>query len=194
METETQITKKAKASLMRQQKLLALNADDQKEFEKMVKKAKKKGPGRPKQKAVMCVRHLANEFQEKELKGYFGQFGKINRLRLARSRKTGNSRGYAFIEFDDQKDAKIAAKTMDKYLMHEKIMRCDIIPKEKVHADIFKGCNQEYFFGALYRKNRRVYNQAKTEKSTKRALAKREDKDAKLRAILKAHGLETGIC
>ena len=35
----------------------------------------------------MYVGHLHNEFTERELRGYFGQFGNIVRLRLSRSKK-----------------------------------------------------------------------------------------------------------
>ena len=34
------------------------------------------------------------------MKGFFSQFGTITRLRLARSKRTGNSKHYAFIEFE----------------------------------------------------------------------------------------------
>ena len=44
----------------------------------------------PKESAVLYVGHLAPEFREKELEGYFGQFGPIIRCRLSRSKKTGN--------------------------------------------------------------------------------------------------------
>ena len=39
------------------------------------------GPG------VMYVGHLSPEFLEPEIRGYFGQFGTIQRCRLSRSKK-----------------------------------------------------------------------------------------------------------
>ena len=41
----------------------------------------------------------------------------MNKIRVSRSKKTGRSRGYAFIEFEKRDVAEVAAKTMDKYMM-----------------------------------------------------------------------------
>lgn len=41
---------------------------------------------------------------------YFTQFGKVTKVRLSRSKKTANSRGYAFLEFQSAEVAKIAAE------------------------------------------------------------------------------------
>lgn len=48
---------------------------------------------------------------------YFKQFGKVSSLRICRSRATGRSKGYGFVEFANSEVAKIAAETMDNYLM-----------------------------------------------------------------------------
>jgi len=44
-------------------------------------------------------RHLIKGFNEKELKGFFNQFGEVSKLRVSRSKKTARSKGYAFLEF-----------------------------------------------------------------------------------------------
>lgn len=179
------------ASLNRQKKLLALNAGDQKSYEKKVKKLKKKGTGKLEGgPGVLYVGHLSPEFLEPEIRGYFGQFGTIQRCRLSRSKKTGRSRGFAFIEFSDIKDAKIAAKTMDKYLMHERIMKCAIIPKEKVHESLWKGANQKWNHGGLYRKQRMLYNKEKTSDQVTAAKTRRDTKDEQLKAYLKELGVD----
>merc|ERR1711990_430940 len=192
VETQEPVPPKANsASLNRQKKLLALNAENQKSYEKKVKKLKKKGTGKLEGgPGVMYVGHLSPEFLEPEIRGYFGQFGTIQRCRLSRSKKTGRSRGFAFIEFSDIKDAKIAAKTMDKYLMHERIMKCAIIPKDKVHESLWKGANQKWNHGGLYRKQRMLYNKEKTSEQISAAKTKREAKDIKLKAFLKELGVD----
>merc|ERR1712142_168403 len=194
MSVETQETvppKTNSASLNRQKKLLALDAENQKSYEKKVKKLKKKGTGKLEGgPGVMYVGHLSPEFLEPEIRGYFGQFGTIQRCRLSRSKKTGRSRGFAFIEFSDIKDAKIAAKTMDKYLMHERIMKCAIIPKEKVHESLWKGANQKWNHGGLYRKQRMLYNKEKTNEQITAAKTRRDTKDEQLKAYLKELGVD----
>ena len=38
--------------------------------------------------------------------------------------QTGNSRGYAYIQFAHDEVAKIVAETMNNYLMFEKLIKC----------------------------------------------------------------------
>jgi RNA recognition motif. (a.k.a. RRM, RBD, or RNP domain) len=47
---------------------------------------------------------------------YFSQFGTITKLRLSRNKKTGNSKHYAFLEFQSLEVARIAAEAMDGYM------------------------------------------------------------------------------
>jgi len=192
-QVKTPVTPQSQKALSRQKKLLALNAEDQKTYEKKVKKLRKKGTVSKRESGVLYVGHLHSEFTEQQLRGYFGQFGNILRLRLSRSKKTGHSRGFGFIEFDDLKDAKIAAKTMDKYLMHQRLMKCAVISKDKVHADLFKGINRPWRFGAGYRSQRRKYNKTRTEERMKIILDKRKSKDAKISKKLKELGIDYAL-
>ena len=59
-------------------------------------------------KGIVYIGHLPKGFEEDELRKFFEQFGKINKLRVSRSKKTGRSRGYAFLEFKDKEVAEIA--------------------------------------------------------------------------------------
>ena len=93
---------------------------------------------------VIYLGHLPETFEEAELRGFLGQFGQVTRVKLSRARKTANSRGYGFVEFDDAEVAAIVADTMSGYLMGEKRVVCHILPKEKVHADLFKGANRVF--------------------------------------------------
>jgi len=56
----------------------------------------------------------------------------VLRVRVARSKKTGNFKGYSFVLFDDVDVAQIAAEAMDGYLMFEKRMTCKRLTSEKV--------------------------------------------------------------
>jgi nucleolar protein 15 len=78
------------------------------------------------------------------MKKYFAQFGKVNKLRLSRNKKTGASKHYAFVEFQSQEVADIVARTMNNYLLFGHILKVHLIPTDQVHADLFKGANQRF--------------------------------------------------
>lgn len=92
-------------------------------------------------KGVLYIKHIPHGFYEEEMKKYFSQFGKVTNLRLSRSGKTGRSRGYAFVEFLSEDVAKIAAETMDGYLLFNKILKCSVLPRDRVPKGLFKGLN-----------------------------------------------------
>ena len=88
---------------------------------------------------VIYLGHIPKGFEETELSAFLGQFGKVTRLKLSRSKKTANSRGYAFIEFVSQQVAAVVAETMSGYLIDSKRMVCHVLPKDKVRDDMFSG-------------------------------------------------------
>ena len=71
-------------------------------------------------KGIVYVGHLPKGFEEGELRKFFEQFGKVNKLRVSRSKKTARTRGYAFIEFASKDVAEIAVKTMNGYMLFHK--------------------------------------------------------------------------
>ncbi|KAK7077509.1 nucleolar protein [Halocaridina rubra] len=77
---------------------------------------------------LICITNLPHGFYEHQLQGYFSQFGDVSRVRLVRSKRTGRSCGYAYIEFCHDEVAKIAAKAMNNYLTFGKIMKCISMP------------------------------------------------------------------
>ena len=50
---------------------------------------------------------------EDDLRGEFEEYGPIKSVVLVRHRETGKSRGYAFVEFDDEKDMPRAVRHAD---------------------------------------------------------------------------------
>lgn len=78
------------------------------------------------------------------MRAYFSQFGTIQRLRLSRNKHTGHSKHYAFLQFASSEVAKIAADTMDNYLMFGHILKCKIVPKEQVQENLWKGANKRF--------------------------------------------------
>ncbi|KAM6979341.1 MKI67 FHA domain-interacting nucleolar phosphoprotein [Tautogolabrus adspersus] len=170
--------------------LLALNPKQESEFKKKVQEAKKnksrKGisvtPG------VIYVGHLPLGLFEPQLKTYFEQFGKVQRLRLSRSKKTGGSKGYAFVEFDCDEVAKIVAETMNNYLMGERLIKCHVMPPEKVHEKLFDGSKREFKKPSYPAVDR--YNKTRSEEQITKMKEKLLKKESKLRKRLAAHGIE----
>ncbi|ODV83861.1 hypothetical protein CANARDRAFT_202174 [[Candida] arabinofermentans NRRL YB-2248] len=95
-------------------------------------------------KAVVYVGRIPHGFHEDELRKYFGQFGEITRLRLSRNKKTGKSKHYGFIEFQELQIAKIAVETMNNYLIFNHLLKCSILPIEKIHDSLFNGSNIKF--------------------------------------------------
>lgn len=68
-----------------------------------------KGPefSDPKNRGSVYISHVPHGFYEKQMRAFFSQFGTVTNLRLGRSKKTGKSRGYAFVEFKFMEVAKV---------------------------------------------------------------------------------------
>lgn len=106
-------------------------------FPQLQKKLNKKSAKKD-DRGVVFIKHLPHGFFEQQLKNYFEQFGTVTRLRLARSKRTGSSKGYAFVEFEYPEVAQVAAETMDNYLMFKKLVKAAYIPPEKQQYNYFK--------------------------------------------------------
>jgi nucleolar protein 15 len=98
----------------------------------------------PEEPGVIYIGRVPHGFYEHEMKQYFSQFGPISRLRLSRNKKTGASKHFAFVEFNEASTADIVSKTMDNYLLFGHILKCRVVPKEQVHDDLFKGANKRF--------------------------------------------------
>ncbi|UJO24792.1 uncharacterized protein CLAFUR5_13744 [Fulvia fulva] len=90
---------------------------------------------------AIYIGRLPHGFFEKQLHAYLSQFGTITpgHLRLARNKKTGKSKHYAFIEFESASVADIVAKTMDKYLLFGHILQVRRVPAEQVTEGMWEG-------------------------------------------------------
>lgn len=93
---------------------------------------------------VIYIGHIPYGFFEHEIRQYLTQFGPVTNLRLSRNKKTGASKGYAFVEFADASTAAIVAKTMDAYLLFGRILKVKLVPKDSQHENLFKGANRRF--------------------------------------------------
>jgi nucleolar protein 15 len=108
------------------------------------KRLKKGGANDNDSSSVIYLGHIPHGFYEKEMRGFFTQFGEILRIRLSRNKKTGNSKHYAFIEFQHDNVAQIVADTMDGYYLFDKRLVSHVVPAKKVHEKMFAGANKKF--------------------------------------------------
>lgn len=87
---------------------------------------------------AIYLSHIPHGFYEREMKSYFSQFGEVTNLKLIRSKRTGRSRGFAFIEFATSIAAKDAAETNNNYLLFEKVMKCRYIDPASLKPNTFR--------------------------------------------------------
>ena len=131
-----------------------INKDNIKKSKSRIEKTQKaiESLTKPKKTSVIYVGHLPWGFDEKALYKYFSQFGTINRLYNPRSTLSGRSKGYAFIEFLDEKTAEIAAKTMNNYILFDRILKCNVIEDKSKYDNMFKNAKKKFVFNDKYKK------------------------------------------
>merc|ERR1712240_643232 len=89
---------------------------DQVESDEGLKKPLRSREG--KNRGVIYISHIPHGFYEQAMRKFFGQFGSVTNLRLARSKKTGKSCGYAFVEF---KYKEVATERVSRAIFRGKI-------------------------------------------------------------------------
>eukprot|EP00088_Acartia_fossae_P002596 TRINITY_DN1106_c0_g1_i1.p1 TRINITY_DN1106_c0_g1~~TRINITY_DN1106_c0_g1_i1.p1 ORF type:complete len:295 (-),score=91.32 TRINITY_DN1106_c0_g1_i1:112-969(-) len=144
---------------------------------------------------VVYLSHIPHGFYEKQMREFFSQFGAVTNLRLGRSKRTGRSRGYAFIEFQFHEVAKIVAETMNNYLMNNRIMKCQLIPKEQCSRAIFMGKVKPSLPPgvAVRRLNKKVTNATKSNQTNMKRKANQRRKLKGISKKLEAQGIDYKI-
>jgi nucleolar protein 15 len=77
---------------------------------------------------VIYIGHIPPEFEERDLRMFLSQFGKVERCRISRSVKTGFPRGYAFCKFTDAETATIVAETLQGYFLGKRRLVAHLVP------------------------------------------------------------------
>jgi nucleolar protein 15 len=143
-----------------------------------------------KESNVIYLGRIPHGFYEKEMMGFFKQFGHVRRLRLSRNRRTGNSKHYAFIQFEESEVARIVANTMNDYRLFDHVLSCQIVPPQAIHERMFVGANKVYKPQPLRAIARNQHNAHKSYeqqvKVNKRLVAKENQK----RKVLQALGID----
>ncbi|NXM84263.1 MK67I protein, partial [Oenanthe oenanthe] len=102
--------------------------------------------------------------------------------------QTGASKGYAFMEFESDDVAKIVADTMNNYLFSERLLKCHVVPPERVHAELFRGC--ERLFRQPSQPAVRRYNRSRSLLQRARMTQRLLRKERLLRKRLAEKGLD----
>jgi nucleolar protein 15 len=135
---------------------------------------------------IVYVGHVPHGFYEGQLRSYLSQFGALRHVYLSRSRRTGKSRGYAFVQFEDALVARIAAETLHGYPLGGKVLRAHVVDPQKAHPLLFAFADRKWTAIPWRRLVRELQAAPKTgaaaAKKLRRALTREAAQEAKLRA------------
>ncbi|EFN54541.1 hypothetical protein CHLNCDRAFT_12701, partial [Chlorella variabilis] len=134
--------------------------------------------------------HIPHGFYEKQLKEYFSQFGRVTKVRLSRSKKTGKSKHYAFLEFGSAEVAAIAAGAMDGYMLLSQKLAARVLGKEEVHPDLFKGANRVFKKVPWGNIERERHNRARTPAGEERRVRQAVERDQRRQQRIAKAGIE----
>jgi len=161
-----------------------------KQKKKGSKSLDKSGDKEAKLSKVLYIGHIPKEFQERELKIFLQQFGNLRRLRLSRSTKTGNPRGFAFVEFVSHDVAKIVMETLSGYFVGNRRLVCEWIPDPKIKRLFFdtRKAVARREMARLQERSRREHNLAnlkggKMEEITKKLISRQKKKQSQLKKL-----------
>ncbi|KAG5419514.1 NOP15 [Candida metapsilosis] len=137
---------------------------------------------------VIYIGRLPDGFQESELRKYFQQFGAIKQLILPRNKKSGKSKHFAYIEFESVDVAKIAAETMNNYLLFGHLLKCDYV--ENPHKDVFKNANRKFKVIPIHKIVKDKHDQPKTKEEWEAIVQKFEESKKNKVEELKSKGID----
>ena len=122
--------------------------------------------------------------------GFFSQFGKVDMVRVSRSKKSGRSRGYAFVKFDSETVAQTVSDVMNGYHLFDKVLVSHVVPKSKVHPQMFKGAQKKFKPVPWNFIAKKQHNRQRTDEERAKAVTRLGRKQAKLKDKLKRLGIE----
>ncbi|XP_020102343.1 MKI67 FHA domain-interacting nucleolar phosphoprotein-like [Ananas comosus] len=139
---------------------------------------------------VLYIGHIPHGFYEEQMEGFFKQFGKIKRLRLARNRKTGKSKHYGFLEFENPEVAKVVAEEMNNYLLFEHTLQIHPVPPERVHPKLWRGVSRRFIPLNWKEISRKQHNKEKTAEEHQKMVRGILKRDEKRRKRIKDAGID----
>ncbi|XP_010552934.1 PREDICTED: uncharacterized RNA-binding protein C1827.05c-like [Tarenaya hassleriana] len=139
---------------------------------------------------VLYIGRIPHGFYETEMEAFFKQFGTIKRLRIARNKKTGKSRHFGFIEFEDSEVAEVVADCMHNYLLLEHLLQVHLIPPEHVKPKLWRGFNYRYKPVDRVEIERKHHNKERTLEGHRKMVEKIMKRDEKRRKRIEDAGIE----
>merc|ERR1711977_172481 len=139
---------------------------------------------------TIYVGHIPHGFYDEQIRSYFTQFGTVNKVRLARSKKTGGYKGYGYVQFAEEEVAKIAAEAMNNYMMFDKLLKSQFVPQEKLHPAIWKGANKKFVWLNRAACQRNNHNKMRSKEELKKTSVKLLKKDQKRRSKFAQLGIK----
>jgi nucleolar protein 15 len=135
---------------------------------------------------LLIVSHLPDGFDEFALKNFFKQFGRILRVKLSRGKKSGRSRGYGFLEFEERETAVAAAEAMHGFLMFGKQLVCRVVDEVAPYA--FTPCKRHP--KDPYPEFRTRYNSVQTPEEVLVRVKGMLEREAKLKETLRSQQID----
>ena len=142
-------------------------------------------------KGIVYLSRLPYGFDDKAAFAFFPQFGDVKGVCFPRNKKTGRSKGFMFVLFADEEVAKIAAKTMNNYVMVGKQLKACLVDVKQGSPVLqkFKASHSKFKFVPWKLLFRKSFDSAKDEESMKRKMRQLLESDEKKRQKLKALGI-----
>jgi nucleolar protein 15 len=131
------------------------------------------------------VSHMPPGLEEDGLRKFFSQFGKVIRVKVSRSKKTGRSKGYSFVEFEEKEIARVAAHTMHGFLLFGKQLVCQALDEVHKYTMMPNRKNVK----DKYPEFKEKYNKPQSVEAVKDRVHRLLDKEKKLREKLIQQGI-----
>lgn len=144
-------------------------------------------------RGVIYIGRLPDGFEEKELRKYFAQFGEITQLRVLRNKKLGKLKHYGFLEFGDKEVAKVAAETMNNYLLFGRLLKCSVVAPEQVHEAMFVGANTKYKAVPRNQIARYTHDKKRTREQWEGVEERAQERKRAKQELLKAKGINVEL-
>ena len=69
---------------------------------------------------TLRVTNISEDTEEEDLWDIFQRFGRVHRIYLGKDQVTGLCKGFAFVSFEDKKEAEVAMKKVHGYVQSQK--------------------------------------------------------------------------
>ena len=141
--------------------------------------------------AVLYVSRIPYGFNEEAAWGFFAQFGNIKGVCYPRSKKTGRSKGYMFILFEDTDVARECANAMQDYYMFGKQIKTHVLSEShKIVYNRFKLQPKKFKFVPWRLIFKKSFNSNQTDEKKRSKIRKLLENDEKKKQLLKESGID----